>query len=257
MNSFKKFFILLLAFSLFVPSCAKPASSSAKAPFFFQKWGNEFNLRTTENGETLSIGAVFAVEKEIFIYDLAAGEMAVLDSTGKALNRVPLEGFGRGTYVGDDFVALDSVFVFVNSVDKRLEYFDRSTGKRLPAVPLPLDALKSQAKRANRLINRIFVIEKKVFIGNEHVIFDCEKGLKKSVAAADFVKAPENGRFGLVAGKALWSLTGNRLIEKQSGKKAIVPQSHFTISGKRLYIYNNRLFSIQAGKDGVSIIELK
>jgi hypothetical protein len=257
MGTFKKTIIPLLIFTLFLSLFARPVSSGPRAPFFFQKWDNDFSLRPLENGDTLSIGAVFSTDREIFIYDLAAGAMVVLDSAGKAVSRVLLEGFGRGTYAGDDFVVFDSVFIFVNSVDKRLEYFNRSTGKRLPAVPLPLDALKGQVKRANRLINRIFVIDNRIFVGNEHVIFNCEKGLKKSMAASDFVMAPASGRFGIVFGKTKWIINGSRLTETQSGKKATLPQSHFTINGKRLFVFNNRLFSVQAGSDGVSIVELK
>jgi hypothetical protein len=257
MGSLKNSAMLLLIFTLFLSLFAKPASSGSKAPFFFQKWENEFHLRPLENGDTLSIGAVFSTDREIFIYDLAAGVMVIMDSAGKAVSRVLLEGFGRGTYMGDDFVVMDSVFIFVNSVDKRLEYFNRSTGKRLPAVPLPMDALKGQAKRSWRMINRIFFIDNRVFIGNEHVVFDCGKGLKKAAPAADFVSATNSGRFALVTGNTKWILAGNRLSETQSGKKAILPKSHFIISGKRLFVLNNRLFSIQSGTDGVSIVELK
>jgi hypothetical protein len=257
MGTLKNSAMLLLIFTLFLSLFARPVSSGSKVPFFFQKWENEFSLRSTENGDTLSIGAVFSTDREIFIYNQAAGAMVVLDSAGKAVSWVLLEGFGRGTYRGDDFVAMDSVFIFVNNVDKRLEYFDRYSGKRLPAVPLPLDALNGQAKRANRLINRIFVVDNRVFVGNEHVVFDCGKGLKKTVAASGFVAAPGSGRFGVMFGKTKWIINGSRLTETQSGKKATLPQSHFTINGKRLFVFKNKLFSIQAAVDGVSIIELK
>jgi hypothetical protein len=257
MSIFKKPLIRCLIFALVFPVCAGSARQAAGAPFFFQKWDAGFHLRSTENGDTLSIGAVFASDREIFIYDLAAGEMVVLDSSGKALSRVRLEEFGRGTYAGDDFAVLDSMFVFVNTVDKRLEYYNRFTGKRSPPLPLPLDALKSQTKRAWRLINRIFVIDKNIYIGNEHVIFDCTKGLKKSVSAADLSRAPDNARFAIVGDTTRWVLAGSRLLETRTGKKALLPQTHFDISGKRLFVFNNRLFSVQALCDGASIVELK
>ena len=51
--------MLLLVFALLLPLFAKPAPSNTANPFFSQKWGADFNLRVTENGETLSIGAVY------------------------------------------------------------------------------------------------------------------------------------------------------------------------------------------------------
>lgn len=245
-------FCLISAIILF-QSSADSASSSL--PFFTQKWNRDFHLKPTETGDTLSIGAVFSNDSLVFVNDQAAGTVAVLNADGKILSKIPLEPIGRGTYSGDDFIVKDNRFVFVNTVDKKLEYFDRSTGKHIKSAALPTGVLAGQAKRSNRIIDRIFLVDKAILIGNGTLLFDLEKGLKKTASAVSVLKAAGTARYTLISGKKRFMTTGNFLADSASGYKVPVPASHYTIPGKRFFVMGGRLFSVTAAKEGIAIVE--
>jgi hypothetical protein len=122
----------LVVFSIFL--CIGSACSE---PFFNQSWNRDFHIRVLENGETLSVSALFSKDKLVYLYDQAAGNLTLLSDKGVLLGKTTLESIGRDTYFGDDFVVRDTTAIFVNSVDKRLEYFDIKTGKHLYAVAIP------------------------------------------------------------------------------------------------------------------------
>jgi hypothetical protein len=125
------------------------------------------------------------------------------------------------------------------------------------SVPLPLEALNSQAKRSNRLINRIFMIDGRMFIGNERIVFDCGKALRKTVTGADYVKAGGGDRFALFAPQSNWVLRGSMLLRPPSAKKTALPPTRYAIAGKRVFALNGRLYAVQALREGIKIIELK
>jgi hypothetical protein len=191
----------------------------------------------------------------VFVNDQAAGTVAVMNANGKILSKIPLEQIGRGTYSGDDFIVKDNRFIFVNSVDKKLEYFDRATGKHIKSAVLPTGVLAGQTKRSNRIIDRIFLVDKAIFIGNGSLLFDLETGMKKSASPVAFLKSPGTARFSLLAGKKRFLTTGDFLTDPATGKKALLPASHFTINGKTLFILAGHVFSVIAAKEGISIVD--
>jgi len=232
-----------------------PLFAAGCSPFFFQKWNNDFHLRPTETGDTLSIGSVCATDSALFVNDQAARAMVVINGKGKVVSRIPLEGIGRGTYSGDDFIMRDDMFVFVNTVDKNLEYFDRATGKHLRSTPLPVTVLAAQPKRSDRLMDRIFLADNGILIGNGNLLFDLEAGLTKTASEIKLLKAPAGSRYALVTGKNLFMARGTVLADSTTRIKIAIPASHYTIAGKRFCVLNNRLFSVIASKEGCRIID--
>jgi hypothetical protein len=237
--------------------CIMTLCSGSPKPFFEQKWNQDFHLRQIESGDTLSIGSVFSDGSSVFINDRAAGTMVILDRLGKKKAMVALEGIGRDTYCGDDFIVKDSSFIFVNTVDKRLECFSLGTGKHQSSLPLPSQALSSYPKRSWRLIDRIEVIDGAVQVGNAHLLFDLKSGLKKPITGDGILKAPDGGRFALVNKEFRLYQKGNTIIGARDGKIRPLPLSRYTIPGKRLFSLNGRLYAVIAAAHGVKIVELR
>lgn len=227
--------------------------SGSPEPFFEQKWGIDFHLRPIETGDTLSIGAVFCDGKSVFLHDRAAGTMIVLDARGRKSAAIPLAGIGRDTYCGDDFIVRDSAFIFVNSVDKRFEYFSYGTGKHTDSRPLPLEALKAQPKRSWRIIDRIELAGDTVLVGNAHVLVALEPGLKKVSGAGRTLTAPAATRFALVRRHGPLLLHGDSLAQPGSPRKTALPGTHFPIPGKRLFVLGGAPHAVIAGTAGISI----
>jgi hypothetical protein len=244
-----------LKYSIFIICIITLCSGSPKL-FFEQKWNQDFHLRPIESGDTLSIGAVFCDGSSVFIHDRAAGTMVVLNRQGKKTATVVLEGIGRDTYCGDDFIIKDSSLIFVNTVDKRLEYFSLASGKHLASLPLP-QVLSSYPRRSWRMIDRIELIDGAVHVGNTHLLFDLESGLKKSFAGDGMLKAPDGERFALVNKGFRLYQKGNTLKGAVDGKIRSLPLSHYAIPGKRLFSLNERLYTIIAGAQSMKIVELR
>jgi hypothetical protein len=255
--------ILLLSIPLFTAiNCSSeknppPPSFKNNQPIFQQPWNSTFHLRENENGEVLSIGAVYSDEKNTFVYDLAMGTVVILDSTLSPASTVQLATIGRNSYAGDDFVVTDSLFIFLNGVDRRLELFDRFNGRHLRAVPLPPDLMSGAAKRSYRTLNRIFLDGNTLMIGNEHYLtaFDCKLGKRAAAAAA--VSAGDNERVLLFKQKGSVILHDSLLKNRTSGLKVVPPGTHFPIAGKRFFTRGSALYAVEAGKDSIRIAEVK
>ena len=234
-----------------------PPAAEKKHPEFHEPWNTTFHLRETENGEVLSIGAVCTDGSSTFVYDLAQGAVVQLDSTLSATGTVPLESIGRNTYAGDDFVATDSAFIFLNSVDRRLEFFDRFTGKHTRQLSLPANLMSGAKKRSHRTLNRIFTDGTTLMIGNEHylVAFDTKPG--KRTAAATTVAAGENERVLLYNTKGSVIMHDSLLKNRATGLSAPPPATHFPVPGKRFFTRGTALFAVEAGLDSVRIVEVK
>jgi hypothetical protein len=236
--------------------CIMTLCSGSPKPFFEQKWNQDFHLRRIESGDTLSIGAVFCDGSSVFIHDRASGTIVVLSGQGKKTETVTLEGIGRDTYCGDDFIVKDSSFIFVNPVDKRVEYFSRTSGKHTSSLPFP-QVLSSYPKRSWRIIDRIEVVGGSVFIGNAHLLFDLESCMKKSLAGNDILKAPDGERFALVNKTFRLYQKGDAIKGVRDDRIRQFPLSHYPIAGKRLFSLNNRLYALVTTAQGVAIVELQ
>ena len=89
-----------------------------------KNWGVDFKRKRTENGDTVSVSGIFCDKDKIYLYDQDRGAVAVLGLNGDIARVVDLAPVGRGTYFGDDFIIREKEIIFLNTVDKRLEYFD-------------------------------------------------------------------------------------------------------------------------------------
>jgi hypothetical protein len=232
-------------------------NQATQKTLFAEPWNKTFQLRETENGEILTIGAVCIEEDTVFIYDLAAGAVVLLDSSGGVLKTVKLASIGRNTYRGDDFIVKDSSFIFLNSVDRRLEFFNRTTGKHRRAVPLPADLLSHAKKRSWQTLSRLFLDGNHLMIGNEHFIVAFDPSLGKRLAIAVTASGTEEQRFLLYRKKASLMLRDSLIENRLNDATYRQPVTHHPISGKRFFTKGNRIFSIDAGKDSVRIAEVK
>ena len=258
----KKILILSLVLGV-TTSCSsgeKKASVPAqqkKPPAFHEPWNTTFHLRETENGEILSIGAVYSDGSNVFVYDLAQGAVVVLDTTLTVTATVPLTSIGRNTYAGDDFIATDSTFIFLNAVDRRLEIFDRFSGKHLRKINLPASLMSGVKKRSHRILNRIFLDGKTVMIGNEHHLVAFDTKLGKRSATGTSVSAGENERVLLYKRDASIVMKDSLLKNRATGLSGPPPGTHFPVTGKRFFAQGTRLYAVEAGKDSVRIAEVK
>lgn len=227
-------------------------TNANKLPRFSEGWNKTFHLRETENGEVLTIGAVFGDGSGVYVYDLAAGAVVVLDSQLVVHETVPLAPVGRSTYVGDDFVVLDTCFIFLNSIDRKLEYFSREHGTHLRSVPIPRDILATAEKRSHRILSRLFVDNGHLLVGNEYllVIFDPILG-KKSASTA--IAAEKETRFVLYSKNGAIVQHDTLLSNTATGKKQHIPATHHSVTGKRFFKRGAMVYSVIAGTDSVAI----
>lgn len=239
---------------------AVPAESTATASTrphrFSEPWDKTFHLRETENGEILSIGAVCSDDNYVFVNDLAAGTVVRLDSTLKVMETVTLELIGRNTYTGDDFTVTDTSFIFLNSIDRRLEFFNRTTGKHTGAVSIPRDLLSDVKKRSQRVLSRIFMDQGRLFIGNEHVLVNFDASLGKRLQDKKALFAGDHKRFSLYREKSPLIADSAGISGLKKGSSRPIPGTHYPVTGKRIFRAGGKVFTITAGKDSVALQEL-
>lgn len=205
----------------------------------------------------LSIGAICSDAHQVFCYDLAGGDVVTLDTAGAVVSRVHLASIGRNTYVGNDFVAVDSNFIFLNGTDRRLEFFDRKTGKHQKSLAIPSNLLVEEQKRSYRVLDRIFIDNGKLFIGNTHRLAQFNKNLGKRVSGMALTEASGDERFELYSTNNAVVAVDSVLRRVATGKRYVPPVSRYSIGGKRLFMLKNKLYSLQLGVDTVRIVEVK
>ncbi|MGM0443716.1 MAG: hypothetical protein ACQEQV_05965 [Fibrobacterota bacterium] len=119
----------------------------------------------TREGETLGARALFVDDYGPVVYSDAASMVVFYTPEGTVRDTLILEGIGRGSYCGDDFVLRDDSLVFLNTVDMRLEYYRSENGKWILSRPLPAD-LCSGDSPADRLPLRIALQGDSLCIGS-------------------------------------------------------------------------------------------
>lgn len=219
-------------------------------------WDSTFMLRPTENGDTISIGAVFCDSTLVYFYNIANGTIVIYDTSGTRKNIVKLETIGRQTYAGDDFVARNNQLVFLNTIDRRLEIFDAISGKHLRAVTYPDNMLADQPSRAYRFVNRIFLADGKILLGNEHAFFSFDESMAKRDAALKTVAAPRGQRFAFVNSHYKITVQGSKIVGA-SCSSCRIPPTHFAINGKRFFLIGNKVYSLVLTKNGVQVIKIQ
>lgn len=236
-----------------VPSSKKVSGS----PEFNEAWNNTFHLRTTETGEILSVGAVFSNENNVFVYDMAENRIVTFDTNLRITDTVSLQSIGRNRYVGDDFVVLNNRFVFLNSIDKRLELFERTSGKLIRTIPIPRNIFLSVKQRSRRIIERLFIDGDILYIGNRYHVVPFDVSLGKKTAEAKVTSAPEKKRWLLFKKNHPFTEDQQHLIEKTGGGHYQKTPTHFPVGGKRFFTIGDKLYGIEAGRDGIRIAEVK
>jgi hypothetical protein len=231
-------------------------AESKESCLFTEAWNTRVQLVTTEQGEKLGIAAVCAFNQNIYLYSRGNRCLICYDTTGRYVRTIALESIGRNTYVGDDFVVRDSAAFFINSVDRTLERFDLVSGRRITVTPLPKEPFQSQTQRVRRVINRIFIVDRVIYIGNNHLLVEFDPTNPGQVRLARSKKASAQTRFALLT-------AGSPVISRPDGSLAwlgrvrIPPKSAIECTGKQCFVLNNRLFTIAQDNSGLKVVELK
>lgn len=219
-------------------------------------WEEEFDKRTDNQGNLQTVSAAFASRSHLYVYDRASGRIVEFDSDLAITGSIALESVGRGTYVGDDFVVRDSQFVFLNTVDRKLEIFDRTTGKHIRAPDYPYEYFADEPRRSHRIIDRIFLDGDRIMVGNRHAVFAVAISLHKAARAGTAARAPKGWRFVLYSDR-------RNLLRDQDGrlrteKGLYVPlQERVPLSGKRYFFMNGKLCGLRVDSGGIAVVEVE
>lgn len=232
------------------------ASEKNKSSLINCPWGKLFNIKPTESGDSVSVGAVFSNDTDFFIYSLADGKVVEFDSTGTIIKTVKLQSVGRGTYTGDDFVVKGTEFIFLNSIDKRLEFFDISNGTHTRSVQVSQNILANEPTRSRKLINRIFLQNGTILIGNEHIAVPLDITLGKQLSTSKVLRVNDNERLLCAGSGKVITSEGNK-IKGLSCIKCNKPDTHYPVYGKRFILIGERLFSLVLTTEGVQLIRVQ
>lgn len=134
-------------------------------------YSNQFKPYVTPEGETLSVSAFTADTNFFFMYDMSDRSLVILDNNGLLIRKTPFQNIGRKTYIGDDFIVLNDLAVFLNSVDNQLEYFNINSGIHIKSVPCPANVPNQKLQRRFSKITRIFLENGQIYLGNAHSVF--------------------------------------------------------------------------------------
>jgi hypothetical protein len=214
-------------------------------------WGENLHFKVNENKDTVSVGAVFSDSLHIYIYDLAGGRIVVFDSAGVRTREIGLESSGRATYAGDDFVVREDRAVFLNTVDRRLEVFAMNTGRHIDSRPYPADAFRDEPKRSARIINRIFLADGRLVLGNGYRVFTLEEGLSKAGGVGKQERPARGGSFVFLDATHRITKTGSFLY----GAGRVRPvKSRYMPWGKQYTVFRGRLCAATLDKEGMKFV---
>jgi hypothetical protein len=234
-----------------------PISLFARLPetVFKELWGSHFHLRKTENGEILSISSVFYQDNTIYLYDMAERKIVSLDTNFSFIKETPLATVGRNTYVGDDFVIRNNEIIFLNTVDKLLEIFDLKTGKHKRSVKYPCDYFSEEPKRRYRIINKIFLDNECIVIGNSHKLFYFDLIKKEVVKGKEPVSVKKDHKFLMYNRTQTVTKTRDYIYFNSRKYKPI--HNSFLISGKQYFIMKNSLYAFSLDNTRICIIKVE
>ena len=217
-----------------------------------EKFGDNFTIKKTSSGETLTVSA-FATDSSCFyLYDMADRSIAQFDSSGTFITKYPLQSIGRDTYVGDDFVIRGEQAIFLNTVDNRLEFFILKDGflKKSLMYPRYIPGLAKQ--RRYRIISRIFLDSATIFIGNNHSVIPINEnsGLLKTTRS-------QVRNFPVKSMLLLYKNKNSVLLKNQhiewNQKTIKFKQEGYPMLGKQVGILNNKLYLCNVDAAGISI----
>lgn len=225
--------------------------------FINETWGNHFSFNKTPEGEILTIAACASDSSSIYLYNMANRSISVFDSMGEFQDKISLQSIGRATYVGDDFIIINKKAVFLNTVDKRLEYFNLSDGSREKSVPYPHDYFENEfSQRNRRFINRIFIDQGVIFLGNSHALFQFNQtGLEKRSHSKAIMRSPPNR--GVLLYNSKEPVTKEHGSIHWKGKKIKKRASHYPLLGKAFAISGKNLITCTVNPKGVQIFRTR
>lgn len=217
-----------------------------------QVFGEQFQLKRTESGDLMTVAAITANEDYLYLYDMADRSIAEFDNDGELIRKIKLQSIGRGEYVGDDFVVRDNEAIFLNTVDSRLEFFDLDKGLFRKSIGFPKEIPLQGNQRRYQLINRIFIEDSKIWIGNSHAVFAIDdNAILQKVSAAQVKQFSTSGLVAIYkennpvfyrSGKILW----------QKKNVTVQPPKH-TLPGKHLVIFQDKLYMCAISTKGFSV----
>jgi hypothetical protein len=237
-------FLLLIAVFLVVSAEQKQI---VNVPF-----GSNFNLKTTESGEPLTVAAFATDSSHLYLYDMADRSIATLDRSGVFLKKTPLQNIGRRTYTGDDFIIRSGEAIFLNAVDFRIEYFDIETGNLKKSIPYPRQIPGDATQRRYRMVTRIFLDNLQIFLGNSHAVFLFDELPKlQKQTALKVMRFP--------AGESLLIFNSQNSVVGRSGKihwaqkSAILKTSGYPMFGKNAALINSAIYLCTVSNSGITI----
>ncbi|HEX2959125.1 MAG TPA: hypothetical protein VHO70_19985 [Chitinispirillaceae bacterium] len=228
------------------------SAQSATDTLINQAFGDQFELKRTESGDLMTIAAIAASEDYLYLYDMADRSIAEFDSDGELLRKIKLQSIGRGEYVGDDFVVRDDEAIFLNTVDSRLEFFDLNKGLFRKSIGFPREIPLQGNLRRYQLINRIFIDDSKLWIGNSHAVFAIDdNAILQKVSAA---QVKQFSTSGLVAVFRKENPVFCRSGKIQWQKKSVAVQTpRHPLPGKNLTIFQGNLYICSISNTGFSV----
>jgi hypothetical protein len=250
MNHFVLMSLIVICLIINVQLC------SAKA-LMKELWGKNTQLQYAENGEPLSITSIAVDKDTIYCYDLSDRSLKLFNSKGTFIKKIPLASIGRGTYVGDDFIVLGNRAVFINTVDKKLEYIFLPSGEYDRSEPLPVSVLGLEKKRSMKIINRIYNDNGTIVLGNAYRLFNYSSALSKgkmSIAKKSPPKQTWQYSF-YSSGKIIYREHKQLVLSEY--KKVPAINSPVPFSGKQHFVLDGILYAGVVDSTGFSIIEVK
>jgi hypothetical protein len=217
-----------------------------------QAFGDQFQLKRTESGDLMTIAAITANEDYLYLYDMADRSIAVFGSDGELVRKIKLQSIGRGEYVGDDFVVRGNEAIFLNTVDSRLEFFDLDKGLFRKSISIPKGIPHQGIQRRYQFINRIFIEDSKIWIGNSHAVFAIDdNAVLQKVSAAQVKQFSSSGLVAIYKGNNP-VLYRNCKIVWQQKNISVQPPKH-TLPGKHLVIFQDKLYMCAISTTGFSV----
>jgi len=243
--------VVRIIFALFFTTNICGFSYAKNATLFKKSWGQEFQIKRTENGEPLTVSAIASYDTNLYLYDLSDRSLIRIGPSGTIISKVILQSIGRSTYTGDDFIVHGTEAIFLNAVDFRLEYFDCESGNHLKSVSYPRDLL-GEKKRSRKIINRIFLDGNDILLGNSHVlVFFSDLSLAKKQKELKIVCFPENRQIIFyhpefpihkVSGMGMWA-----------EKKIVLRKSAYFFTGKSIVLFNGKPVQCVIDENGIEV----
>ncbi len=222
---------------------------------FKELWGNHFQLRKTDNGEILSISSVFYHNNSIYLYDMAERKIVSLDSDFSFIKETKLATVGRNTYVGDDFVILKNEIIFLNIVDKLLEIFNLESGSHKRSIKYPHNYFADEPKRRQRIINKIFLDNDNIILGNSYKLFYFDLIKEEVIKEKRPLFVKNNHKFLFYNGKETVSKTKNNIHFNNRKYKTI--NNSFLISGKQYFIIKDSIYAFTLDNTRICIVKVE